>query len=144
MTTTTSSTSSILRLTTLSQNQSRIISRIDELELLLSSPSTSIIQSRKAAVELSQLQQQIHKGSSTARRASIDELNVKAAVASQLSQQQSQQQTQQAPHYEQQVKKEESSNNGGGGCRRASVSELRGVGVVTKVCIYMLRHVRFI
>ena len=132
MTTTTSSTSSILRLTTLSQNQSRIISRIDELELLLSSPSTSIIQSRKAAVELSQLQQQIHKGSSTARRASIDELNVKAAVASQLSQQQSQ-----APHYEeQQVKKEESNNNnGGGGCRRASVSELRGVGVVTKVCV---------
>ena len=135
MTTTTSSTSSILRLTTLSQNQSRIISRIDELELLLSSPSTSIIQSRKAAVELSQLQQQIHKGSSTARRASIDELNVKAAVASQLSQQQSQQQ-QQAPHYDQQVKKEESNNNnGGGGCRRASVSELRGVGVVTKVCV---------
>ena len=138
MTTTASSTSSsILRLTTLSQNQSRIISRIDELELLLSSPSTSIIQSRKAAVELSQLQQQIHKGSSTARRASIDELNVKAAVASQLSQQQSQSQ---APHYEQQVKKEESSNNnnnGGGGCRRASVSELRGVGVVTKVCIYV-------
>ena len=56
------------KLQALQNDEARIITRIHELEHILSSPSTSIVQQSKAKVELSQLQRQVKQVQCTKRQ----------------------------------------------------------------------------
>ena len=56
------------KLQALQNDEARIITRIHELEQILSSSSTSIVQQSKAKVELSQLQRQVKQVQCTKRQ----------------------------------------------------------------------------